>query len=37
MGKNQYVPLLVKITGGTNEKKNYGVFPYAKTNSIKFP
>ena len=37
MGKNQFIPLLIRISGGTQEKPNYGVFPYAMTDSIKFP
>ena len=36
LGKNQYVPLLIRISGGTKEKPNYGVFPYAMTDKIKF-
>ncbi len=37
MGKNLFIPLLIRITGGTQEKPNYGVVPYAMTDSIKFP
>jgi len=37
MGKGQFIPLLVRIVGGTSEKPNYGVFAYAKTKAIKFP
>lgn len=36
LGKNQFVPLLIRISGGTVEKPNYGVFPYAMTDKIKF-
>ena len=36
MGKNLYVPLLIRITGGDIEKQNYGVFAYAMTDKIKF-
>jgi len=37
LGKNQYVPLLIRMTGGTSEKPDYGAFPYAMTEAIKFP
>ena len=37
MGKNIFIPLLIQIYGGTQEKPNYGVFPYAKTKAIQFP
>jgi len=37
MGKDQFIPLLIRIVGGTSEKPNYGVFAYAKTKAIKFP
>ena len=37
IGKDLYIPLLVRMTGGTPDKPNYGVFPYAMTDSIKFP
>lgn len=37
MGKNQFIPLLIKIVGGTPEKPNYGVIAYAKTKAITFP
>jgi hypothetical protein len=37
MGKNQFIPLLIKIVGGTPDKPNYGVFAYAKTKAITFP
>jgi hypothetical protein len=37
MGKNQFVPLLIRVVGGTQDKQNYGVFAYAKTKAIKFP
>jgi hypothetical protein len=37
MGKDQFIPLLVRIVGGTPEKPNFGVFAYAKTKAIKFP
>jgi hypothetical protein len=37
MGKNQFIPLLIRIVGGTSDKPNYGVFAYAKTKAIKFP
>jgi hypothetical protein len=36
LGKDQYVPLLIKITGGTKEKPNYGAFPYVMTDKINF-
>ena len=36
LGKNQYVPLLIRVSGGTKEKPNYGVFPYAMTDKIDF-
>ena len=37
MGKDQFIPLLTRIQGGTPDKPNYGVFAYAKTKAIKFP
>lgn len=37
MGKDQFIPLLIRIHGGTPDKPNYGVFAYAKTKAIKFP
>jgi hypothetical protein len=37
MGKNQFIPLLIKVVGGTPDKPNYGVFAYAKTKAITFP
>jgi hypothetical protein len=37
MGKDQFIPLLTRIVGGTSDKPNYGVFAYAKTKAIKFP
>jgi len=37
MGKDQFIPLLTRIVGGTHEKPNFGVFAYAKTTAIKFP
>lgn len=37
MGKDRYIPLLIRIQGGTSEKPNFGVFAYAKTTAIKFP
>jgi hypothetical protein len=37
MGKNQFIPLLVRVVGGTPEKPSYGVFAYAKTKAITFP
>jgi len=37
MGKNIFIPLLIRVHGGTQEKPNYGVFSYAKTKAIKFP
>lgn len=37
MGKDQFIPLLTRIVGGTLEKPNFGVFAYAKTKAIKFP
>ena len=36
LGKDQYVPLLIRMTGGTKEKPNYGAFPYVMTDKIKF-
>ena len=36
MGKNLFVPLLIRITGGDIEKPNYGVFAYAMTDKVKF-
>ena len=37
MGKNQFIPLLTRVVGGTSEKPNYGLVAYAKTKAIKFP
>jgi hypothetical protein len=37
MGKDQFIPLLTRIVGGTPDKPNFGVFAYAKTKAIKFP
>ncbi len=37
MGKDQFIPLLTRIQGGTPEKPSFGVFAYAKTKAIKFP
>jgi hypothetical protein len=37
MGKDQFIPLLVRIQGGNPDKPNLGVFAYAKTKAIKFP
>jgi hypothetical protein len=37
MGKNQFIPLLIKVVGGTSDKPSYGVFAYAKTKAITFP
>jgi hypothetical protein len=37
MGKDQFIPLLTRIVGGTPDKPNFGVFAYAKTQAIKFP
>jgi hypothetical protein len=37
MGKNQFIPLLIRVAGGTEEKPSYGVFAYAKTKAITFP
>lgn len=37
MGKDQFIPLLTRIVGGTSEKPNYGLVAYAKTKAIKFP
>ena len=37
MGKNQFIPLLIRIKGGTPDKPSYGVFAYAKTKAITFP
>jgi len=37
MGKDQFIPLLTRIQGGTPDKPSYGVFAYAKTKAIKFP
>jgi len=36
LGKDQYVPLLIRMTGGTKEKPNYGAFPYVMTDKINF-
>lgn len=36
LGKDQYIPLLIRMTGGTEEKPNYGAFPYAMSDAIKF-
>ena len=37
MGKEQFIPLLIRVQGGTPDKPNYGVFAYAKTKAITFP
>ena len=37
MGKNQFIPLLIRVVGGTEDKPSYGVFAYAKTKAITFP
>lgn len=37
VGKDQFIPLLTRIVGGTPDKPNFGVFAYAKTSAIKFP
>ena len=37
MGKDQFIPLLTRIQGGTPDRPNYGLFAYAKTKAIKFP
>jgi hypothetical protein len=37
MSKNQFIPLLIRVVGGTEEKPSYGVFAYAKTKAITFP
>ena len=37
MGKNQFIPLLIRVVGGTPDKPSYGVFAYAKTKAITFP
>lgn len=37
MGKDQFIPLLIRIVGGTPDKPSYGVFAYAKTKAITFP
>lgn len=36
LGKDQYIPLLIRMTGGTKEKPNYGAFPYVMSGAIKF-
>lgn len=36
IAKDLYVPLLVRVHGGTADKPNYGVFPYAMTDKIDF-
>ena len=36
VGKDQYLPLLIRMTGGTKEKPNYGAFPYVMSDKIKF-
>jgi hypothetical protein len=36
LGKDQYIPLLIRMTGGTKEKPNYGAFPYVMSSAIKF-
>jgi hypothetical protein len=36
LGKDQYIPLLIRMTGGTKEKPNYGAFPYVMSDAIKF-
>jgi len=37
MGKNIFIPLLIKVQGGTAEKPNYGVFAHAKSRALTFP
>ena len=37
MGKSQFIPLLIRVVGGTSDKPSYGVFAYAKTKAITFP
>ena len=37
MGKDQFIPLLTRIQGGSPDKPSYGVFAYAKTKATKFP
>ncbi len=37
IGKDLFIPLLVRMSGGSSDKPNYGVFPYAMTDAIKFP
>jgi hypothetical protein len=37
IGKNQFIPLLTRVVGGTPDKPSYGVFAYAKTKAITFP
>jgi hypothetical protein len=36
VGKDQYLPLLIRMTGGTENKKNYGAFPYVMSDAVKF-
>jgi hypothetical protein len=36
LGKDQYVPLLIRFTGGSADKPNYGAFPYVMTDKISF-
>jgi hypothetical protein len=36
LGKDQYVPLLIRFTGGSAEKPNYGAFPYVMSEKINF-
>lgn len=37
MGRSVFIPLLIRIQGGTVDKPNYGVYAYAKTKAIQFP
>jgi len=37
LGLNQYIPLLIRIHGGTEKKPNYGVFAFAMSEKIDFP
>jgi hypothetical protein len=37
LGLNQYIPLLIRIHGGTKEKPNYGIFAFAMSEKIGFP
>ena len=36
LGKDQYIPLLIRMTGGSPDKPNYGAFPYVMSDKIKF-